>query len=102
VRSLGYTAAAFASADEYLRSDRVHTSSCIVADLRMPGMSGADLQARLTADGNRTPIIVMTAFADDATQTRVLNAGAAGFLKKPFDDTSFAQCLEKALGNAKR
>jgi FixJ family two-component response regulator len=101
VRSLGYTAAAFASAEEYLRSDCVSTSSCVVTDLRMPGMSGAQLQTRLIADGNRTPLIVMTAFADEAMGARVLNAGAAGLLKKPFDDKSFVQCLEKALGEAK-
>lgn len=102
VRALGYTAAAFASAEEYLRSDHVCTSSCVVTDLRMSGMSGADLQSRLIADGNRTPMIFMTAFADDATRARVLNAGAAGFLKKPFDDKSLVQCLEKALGVARK
>jgi FixJ family two-component response regulator len=101
VRSLGYTAATFASAEDYLRSDCVCTSSCVVTDLRMRGMSGADLQSRLNADGNRTPVIFMTAFADDATQARVLNKGAAGFLKKPFDDKALVECLEKALGEAK-
>ena len=102
VRSLGYTAATFASAEEYLRSGHVCTSSCVVSDLRMSGMNGADLQTRLIADGNRTPIIFMTAYADEALRKRVLSAGAAGFLKKPFDDTSFLQCLEKALGEAKK
>lgn len=100
VRSLGYAAATFASAEDYLRSDCVWSSSCIVTDLRMPGMSGADLQARLNADGNGTPVIFMTAFADDAMRARVLGAGGAGFLKKPFDDSSLARCLEKALGEA--
>jgi len=101
VRSLGYTAAAFASAEDYLRSDCVRSSSCVVTDLRMPGMSGAELQARLIAGGNRTPIIFMTAFADDAIYARVLNAGGVGLLKKPFDDNSLVQCLKKALGEAR-
>jgi FixJ family two-component response regulator len=101
VRSLGYTAATFTSAEDYLRSDCVRSSSCVVTDLRMPGMSGAELQARLIADGNLTPIIFMTAFADDAMCARVLNAGGAAFLKKPFDDNSFVQCLDKALGETR-
>lgn len=97
VRSLGYMPVAFASADDFLRSDKVWNSSCIITDLRMPGTSGAALQARLIAEGNPTPVIVMTAFADDAVCARVLQAGAAGFLKKPFDDGVLAQCLARAI-----
>lgn len=96
-RSLGYMTAAFASAEDFLRSDSVWSSSCVITDLRMPGMSGAELQARLISDGNPTPIIFMTAFADDPVRARVLNAGAAGFLKKPFDGNALVQCLAKAI-----
>jgi len=63
----------------------------------MPGMSGADLQAKLIARGNVIPIIFMTAFPDDRMRRRVLDAGASGYLQKPFDDKSLVQCLEKAL-----
>ena len=97
VRSLGYIPAVFASADDFLRSDKVWSSSCIITDLRMPGMSGTALQVRLKAEGNPTPIIVMTAFADDAVCAHVLQAGATGFLKKPFDDGVLVQCLTRAI-----
>jgi len=97
VRSLGYAAASFASAEEYLRSDRVGDSSCLITDLRMPGMSGADLQDLMIADGYATPIIFMTASRDEEVRMRVLNAGAIGFLRKPIDDRSLIECLKDAL-----
>jgi FixJ family two-component response regulator len=97
IRSLGYAAASFASAEEYLKSDRVHDTSCLITDLHMSGMSGADLQDRLIADGVRTPIIFMTAYFDEKIRSQVLNAGAFGFLRKPFDDECLIECLDKAL-----
>jgi FixJ family two-component response regulator len=97
IRSLGYDAATFASAEEYLRSDRVGDSSCLIIDLHMPGMSGADLQDRLIADGHRIPIIFMTAYSEEKVRARVLDAGAFGFLRKPFDDEHLIECLDKAL-----
>ena len=99
VRSLGYTAATFASAEEYLRSDHVH-DSCVITDLQMPGMSGADLLDRLNADGIRKPIIFMTALPEEATRKRVLKAGALGFLRKPFHSERLIECLDKALKTA--
>jgi len=63
----------------------------------MPGMSGADLQAQLIAEGNFTPIIFMTAFDNEKIRARVLEAGAFGYLKKPFDEKFLVRCLEKAL-----
>ena len=97
IRSLGYTAVAYASAEDYLRSNEHQTSSCLITDIQMPGMSGADLQAQLIAEGNLTPVIVMTAFDDEKVCARVLKAGARGYLKKPFDEKFLVQCLEKAL-----
>jgi FixJ family two-component response regulator len=97
IRSLGYTAVAYASAEDYLRSNEHQTSSCLITDIQMPGMSGADLQAQLIAEGNLTPVIVMTAFDDEKVCARVLEAGACGYLKKPFEDSALVQCLEKAL-----
>jgi FixJ family two-component response regulator len=97
VRSLGYSSATFSSAEEYLQSDHVGDSSCLIVDLRMPGMSGADLQDLLIADGCETPIIFMTASRDEGVRRRVLNAGALGFLRKPIDDRSLIDCLENAL-----
>ena len=99
VRSLGYRAEVFASAEEYLQSGHVSDSSCLITDLHMPGMSGADLQDRLTADGHRIPIVFMTAYFEERTRARVLEAGAYGYLRKPFDDASLIKHLEMALGN---
>jgi FixJ family two-component response regulator len=97
VRSMGYAAEAFASAEEYLESDRVADTACLITDIQMPAMSGADLQDRLIADGYRMPIIFVTAFPDPKMRARVLNAGACGFLIKPFSDESLIECLDKAL-----
>ena len=97
IRSLGYTAATFASAEEYLRSDCVGNSSCLITDLQMPGMSGADLQDRLIADGHDLPVIMITAFEEQRIRDRVMDAGAIGFLSKPFSEESLIRCLEAAL-----
>ena len=97
IRSLGYHAVSFASAEEYLRSDCVSGSSCLITDLNMPGMSGADLQDRLIADGRCVPMIFITAYSDEKVRVRVLDAGAFGFLRKPFDDEHLIECLNKAL-----
>lgn len=99
IRSLGYIAAAFASAEEYLQSDCARSSSCLITDLQMPGMSGAELQDRLIADGCQTPIIFVTAFPEDKIRARVLRAGALCFLSKPVNDECLIQCLDKALGS---
>jgi FixJ family two-component response regulator len=97
VRSLGYRAAVFSSAEEYLQSDSVGDSACLITDMQMSGMSGAALQDRLIADGHRTPIIFMTAYFEEKLRARVLKAGAIGFLRKPFADESLIESLDKAL-----
>ena len=97
IRSLGYTVATFASAEEYLASDRVKDSSCLITDLQMPGMGGADLVDLLIANGHHAPIIVITALSGEKIRTRVLEAGALGFFRKPFDDDCLIRCLEKVL-----
>jgi len=97
VRSLGHRVAVFSSAEEYLQSARVHDSACLITDLNMPGMSGAALQDRLLADGCATPIIFMTAYFEEKVRAQVLDAGASGFLRKPFADDSLIECLDKAL-----
>ena len=97
VRSLGYVAATFASAEEYLQSERVADTSCLITDVKMSGMSGVELQHRLIAAGHRTPVIFMTAFPEESVRARALKAGAFGFLSKPFDDDHLVECLDKAL-----
>ena len=94
---MGYAAETFASAEEYLRSNRAADTACLISDIQMPGMNGADLQDRLIADGHHTPIIFVTAFPDEDIRARVLKAGACGFLTKPFSDESLIECLDKAL-----
>jgi FixJ family two-component response regulator len=101
IRSMGYAAETFASAEEYLRSNRAADTACLISDIQMPDMDGADLQDRLIADGLHTPIIFVTAFPDEGIRARVLKAGAYGFLTKPFSDESLIECLHRALLGAK-
>src|SRR5260370_1801862 len=84
IKSLGLNADTFASAEEFLRSDRVHDTSCLITDMQMPVLSGAELQSLLIAQGLTTPMIFVTAFPSEHTHARLLNAGAVGFLSKPF------------------
>ena len=99
VRSLGYEATAFASAEEYLRSEKVRNTSCLITDVQMPGMTGLDLQDHLIARGHQTPVVFITAYPEPQTRERALKAGAVGFLKKPFDDEQLIACLSDALGS---
>ncbi|SRR5712691_1496784 len=97
VRSLGYVAHSFASADEFLRSPHADDTSCVIADVQMPRMSGVELQSLLIAQGRHLPIIFITAFPDEGVRTRALEAGAICFLTKPFDGPTLIGHLEKAL-----
>jgi FixJ family two-component response regulator len=97
VRSFGYVAATFASAEEFLQSDHVRDTSCLISDVQMSGLSGVELQDRLNAAGHRVPIIFITAFPEERIRSRVLKAGACGFLTKPFNDDSLFECLDMAL-----
>jgi FixJ family two-component response regulator len=97
VRSLGYRATIFASAEEYLRSDHVNDTSCVITDVQMPGLSGVELQSLLVARGTCTPMIFITAFPEEKVRRRALEAGAIGFLSKPFDDEQLIEHLQTAL-----
>ena len=99
LRSLGYSAATFASAEEFLQSGRLHETACLITDVQMPGMSGVDLQNHLIARGDTTPVIFVTAFPEKAMRERVLNAGAFGFLTKPFSQESLMACVDQALAH---
>jgi FixJ family two-component response regulator len=102
VRSLGYQAATFASAEEFLQSDRVDSTSCLITDVQMPGLSGVDLQRGLIAQGIQMPTIFITAFPEEETRACAMNAGALGYLSKPFSEESLLKCLSTALGNSGR
>ena len=97
VRSLGYVAATFASAEDFLEFDRVKDTSCLITDVQMPGLSGVELQSRLIADGRHMPIIGVTGYPEESIRTQMLRAGAIGFLSKPFNDECLIDCLATAL-----
>jgi FixJ family two-component response regulator len=86
LRSVGLTSMSFVSAEEFLSSGRVDEVGCLVTDLRMAGMSGLELQAKLAQDGRSIPIVLITAHGDARERARALRAGAVAFLDKPFDD----------------
>ena len=100
VRSLGYAARTFPSVEEFLCSNWDDTN-CLILDVQMRGLSGIELQARLIAEGRRTPIIFVTALSDERIRNHVLAAGAIGFLGKPFNDERLATCLNSALNGQK-
>src|SRR4029450_11540290 len=96
LREAGLPARAFASGEEFLTSGAQHLSSCLIADIRMPGMSGLELQARLNAEQIRIPIIFMPAPGDERIRTQALRAGAVDFLAKPFDDDVLLRSVRAA------
>jgi FixJ family two-component response regulator len=98
IRSLGYEALAFSSAEEYLRSDRVADSECVITDLQMPGMTGIDLQRRLSERGYRKPVILMSALSAEEAGAHATDAVSCRFLRKPFSDERLIECLDRALG----
>jgi FixJ family two-component response regulator len=97
IRSLGYVAATFASAEDFLRSGCLHDTACLITDVQMPGMSGIELQNRLIAEGNHLPVIFITAFPETRARAQALSAGAFGYLSKPFNDQTLIDCLDRAL-----
>jgi FixJ family two-component response regulator len=97
LRSLGYVVLTFESAEEFLRSDSLDDTSCVIADVNMPAISGVELLALLRTQGKRVPFIFITAFPDERVRATALAAGAIGFLTKPFDRGNFIRCIELAL-----
>lgn len=97
VRSLGYGAASFASAEEFLGSAERGSTACVITDVQMPGMGGLELQSRLKAAGDPTPLIFITAFPEERIRQQVDAAGAYGFLAKPFDGGAMIECIDRAL-----
>ena len=93
VASLGYNASTFGSAEEFLKSEQVSKTSCLITDLHMPGLSGLDLQDRLIGTGHRFPIIFITGYPDENVRVRAMKAGAIGFLSKPFNNDDLLSIL---------
>jgi FixJ family two-component response regulator len=97
LKSVGLPSQAFASAEEFLQSGEQHQTACLIADIRMPGMSGLELQAKLNAEHCRIPTIFITAHGDTKMRMQALRAGAVEFLAKPFDDEALLDSVRAAL-----
>jgi FixJ family two-component response regulator len=97
MKSVGMPAQAFASAEDFLNSGVLHQTACLVADIRMPGMSGLDLQKKLNAEHCRIPTIFVTAHGDAKMRLQALRSGAVEFLAKPFDDEVLLENIRAAL-----
>jgi len=97
LKAVGLQAKAFASAEEFLDSGQQHNTACLVTDIRMPGMSGLDLQARLNSQNCRIPTIFITAHGDANMRMQALRAGAVEFLAKPFSDDVLLENVRAAL-----
>ena len=100
LRSVGFTAETFTSAEDFLTSDHLHHTRCLILDLRMPGMSGLELQQLLAAAKYRIPIIFVTAHSDEAVRARALQAGAIDLLLKPFRKEALVHAVQRALGDS--
>lgn len=98
VRSLGFSARTFASAEDFLNSPLLGETACVITDVQMPGMSGVELQSHLRSKGDATPLIFITAFPEERIRRQVDAAGAVGFLAKPFDGHAMIECIDRALG----
>ena len=97
LKSVGLPAEAFASAEEFLKSGQQRQAGCLISDIRMPGMSGLELQARLNAERCKIPIIFITAHGDEKMRMQALRAGAVEFMAKPFDDEALLESVRAAL-----
>jgi two-component system, LuxR family, response regulator FixJ len=98
--SVGLRVETFESAEAFLESVHRENTGCVVLDLRMPGMSGLDLLRHLAAGGTRIPVIILTAYRDDETRRRSLDAGAVAFLEKPFQSATLLDAVRAALSSA--
>jgi FixJ family two-component response regulator len=99
MKEVGLPAQAFASAEEFLAFGFAQQTGCVIADIRMPGMSGLELQARLKAEHCNIPIIFITGHGDEKMRLQALRAGAVEFLSKPFDDEILLDSVRAAMNN---
>jgi FixJ family two-component response regulator len=99
LKAVGLPAQDFASAEEFLDSGQQHKTACLITDIRMPGISGLELQAKLNADRCRIPIIFITAHGDEKMRMQAMRGGAVEFLAKPFDDEALLESIRAALNS---
>ena len=98
VRSMDLIASVFASGQDFLGSNSVADTACIIADVQMPGLSGIELQQALKARDLKIPMVFITAYPDERTRAKAFDGGAICFLNKPFDGSTIIDCIERALG----
>jgi FixJ family two-component response regulator len=101
MKSVGYIAKVFSSAGEFLKSEYLNDTACLILDLQMPGISGLELQSRLAASRCRVPIIFISAHSDAEARARALEAGAIGFLQKPFSEDALLDAIKSSLAARK-
>ena len=97
MRAAGFAPAAFPCANDFLASESLHRTDCLVADVQMPGMSGLELHQRLVQSGNAIPTILITAYPDERARVRAMEAGVVCYLTKPFDENELLGCIQSAL-----
>ncbi len=97
IRSIGFQTQVFRSAEEFLSSNQARDAACLILDVRMPGMSGLDLQRQIVAGNWRIPIIFITSHVDDVARQRALDAGAVAFLYKPFREEELLNAIDAVL-----
>jgi FixJ family two-component response regulator len=101
MRALGFVSEAYGCAEDFLRSARLHRIACLVADIRMPGMTGLELYRHLVASGKQIPTILITAHQDGEGRRRALSAGVLCYLTKPFNEDDLLGCIHSAIGHRK-
>jgi len=97
MRSLGYRVDVFSSAAEFLASQRLRETGCLIADVHMPAMTGIELHRYLIEAGQRIPTILVTAYPNDVDRARALKDGVVCYLRKPVDAQNLSRCLQAAL-----
>ena len=102
VEALGFVAATFQRADDFMKSGLLDCTWCLIADVQMAGMTGIELHRRLLACGRAIPTILITGFPDQRDRTRALQAGVICYLSKPFKDSELLTCIQSAIGYAGR
>ena len=101
VGTLGFSVHSFPSAEDFLNSDQLHGTSCLIADVQMPGMTGLELHDRLVAAGLAIPTVLITAYPDERIRVRALRAGVVCYLVKPFAEEDFLDCIRSALNHTR-
>jgi FixJ family two-component response regulator len=97
IKSMGFTAKEFSHAQGFLQSKSIRSTRCLIADVRMPGMTGIELHDRLVGSGNPIPTILMTAFPNDRDRTHAMRSGVTCYLSKPFAEDELLACIHAAL-----